>query len=281
MGLRLLLAALFVMLCACEDGAPNARRVLRENHAPEVQRLIKQDIERHLVGVQKAGDKLGPGFLVEDAAKREREMRGALKFLRTPPKGISELMIGSARSFVAAVGADGVVIAIDADKAKDRMTGVNLGKRFKVLQRAFAGEASYAVEQFPALEKDGEGSWSLLFAAPARRAGKVVGAALVGIPLWRLAQRLTRQLQLDNVKEKGVILWAYLYLGDKLHHFGTPPDLDTVVPDHAARQAGLSSSAGGFTGEVIQFGRWYGYGVLPLPRLGPEMGAVIFRSDPI
>ena len=65
-----------------------------------------------------------------------------------------------------------------------------------------------------------------------------MGAVLTGIPLWRLSQRLTKQLQLDHVSEKGAILWVYVYQGDKLHHFGTPPDLDTMVPDAAGAQGG-------------------------------------------
>jgi hypothetical protein len=31
----------------------------------------------------------------------------------------------------------------------------------------------------------------------------------------------------------------------------------------------------------LQFGRWYAYGVVPLPRLGADMGVVIVRSDPV
>ena len=79
---------------------------------------------------------------------------------------------------------------------------------------------------------------------------------------------------------QGLILWVYLYRGDQLHHHGTPADLDTIVPDAAARNAGLARSPGGFTGEVAQFGRWYAYGVVPLPRIADDVGAVIFRSDP-
>jgi hypothetical protein len=174
-----------------------------------------------------------------------------------------------------------VVIATDAKEDRDRMTGANLGALFAVVRDALSGRTGYGVDEFPPIEEGGEPSVSLLFAAPARKGDQVVGAVLTGIPLWRLSQRLTKQLQLDHVSEKGAILWVYVYRGDKLHHFGTPPDLDRVVPDAAARRAGLSQSAGGFTGEVVQFGRWYGYGVLPVRALGPETGVVIFRSDPV
>jgi hypothetical protein len=269
------------MLAACgPDGAPHARRVIRELHAGEVKTIALEDVKRHLTGVSKAGNRIVRGFAVADPAERESQMRTALRLLTKPPRGIPEL-VASARSFTAAIEPSGKVLATDAKKDSDRMTGVDLAKQFHVVRDALAGKVGYAIEQFPAIEAGTEGSVSLLFAAPSSKDGQVVGAVLTGIPLWRLSQRFTRQIQLDHVSEKGAILWVYVYRGDKLHHFGTPPDLDTVVPDALARKVGLARSAGGFTGEVAQFGRWYAYGVLPLRVLGDDTGVVIFRSDPL
>ena len=268
-------------LGACgPSGTPHARQVIRETHLGEVKHILVEDVQRHLRGVDAAAHRLVPGFSVEDPTKRESQLRTALRLLTKPPRGIPEL-VASARTFTAAVAIDGVVLATDAKDENDLMTGANLREPFPVLNGALSGQPGYAIHQFPSIKKGVEGSISLLFAAPARKDEKVVGAVLTGIPLWRLAQRLTRQIQLDHVSEKGAILWVYLYRGEKLHHFGTPPDLDTVVPNAAARKAGLARSPGGFTGELLQFGRWYAYGVFPLKLLGPDMGAVVFRSDPL
>ena len=277
------LRSLLLVFCLCgfacgPDGAPNARKVIRDTHAREVKATVMNDINRHVRGVSIAAGKVARGFAVEDPNVRRDQMRSALRLLTRPPKGIQDL-IGSARTFVAAVDPSGTVIATDAQMADDRMTGVQL--KFNVLSEALAGKTGYAVDQFAALEKGTEGSVSLLFAAPALRDGKVVGAVLTGIPLWRLAQRLTKQLQIDHAGEKGVILWAYVLKGDSLHRFGTPPDLDSILPDAAVRKAGLQMSPGGFTGELIQFGRWYGYGVLPIRALGPGLAVMIVRSDPV
>jgi hypothetical protein len=273
--------ALAFGLTACgPSGATHARQVIRETHAKEVKQILVEDVQRHLRGVDRAAERLVPGFAVEDPVKRESQVRTALRLLTKPPRGIPEL-VASARTFTAAVATDGVVLATDAKDENDRMTGANLSEPFSVLRDAMAGKTGYAIHQFPSIKKGVEGSISLLFAAPARKDDKVVGEVLTGIPLWRLAQRLTRQIQLDHVSEKGAILWVYLYRGDKLHHFGTPPDLDTVVPDAAARKVGLATSPGGFTGELLQFGRWYAFGVFPLKILGPDMGAIVFRSDPV
>jgi hypothetical protein len=277
-----LILCLLVPLLACgPDGAPHARQVARTTHADEVKKLVVEDIARHLRGVQAAAQRLVPGFAVPDPNTRESQLRTALRLLTKPPRGIPEL-VASARTFTAAVAADGLVLATDAKDENDRMTGVNLREPFPVLRGALEGTTGFGIHQFPSIKKGVEGSISLLFAAPARsKDDQIVGAVLTGIPLWRLAQRLTKQIQLDHVSERGAILWVYLYRGDKLHHFGTPPDLDKVVPDAATRKAGLARSPGGFTGEVIQFGRWYAYGVLPLRILGPDIGAIIFRSDPV
>ena len=269
-----------LMLCACGDeGAPHARKVVRETHAREVQALVRNDIARHLVGVAAAGERIAPGFSVENASERGSQMRTALRLLTKPPRGIPEL-VASARTFTAAVDASGVVLATDAKPESDRMTSVDLGKQFEVVRAALQGQTGFAVDQFPAIEAGSEGSVSLLFAAPSRRAGKVVGAVLAGIPLWRLAQRLTKQLQLDHVSEKGASLWVYLVRGERLHHFGTPPDLDTMLPSAAKRAEGLARSPGGFTGEFLQFGRWYAYGLVPLPALGSDVSALVVRADP-
>jgi hypothetical protein len=277
----LVLCCLVPLLACGPDGAPHAREVARTTHADEVKRLVVEDIQRHLRGVQAAAQRLVPGFAVPDPTLRESQLRTALRLLTKPPRGIPEL-VASARTFTAAVAADGLVLATDAKDENDKMTGVNLREPFPVLRGALEGTTGFGIHQFPSIKKGVEGSISLLFAAPARsKDTQVVGAVLTGIPLWRLAQRLTKQIQLDHVSERGAILWVYLYRGDKLHHFGTPPDLDKMVPDAAARKAGLARSPGGFTGEVIQFGRWYAYGVLPLRILGPDIGAIIFRSDPV
>jgi hypothetical protein len=64
-----------------------------------------------------------------------------------------------------------------------------------------------------------------------------------------------------------------------LYFHGTPPDLDKLVPDHAAREVGLRASPGGYTGALQQYAYWYAYGVRPLRVLGPDLGVVIFRMQ--
>ncbi len=310
-SLPLALAALALVtgsiaLVACDaDTGPSQALIVRE-HGPRVQAVVREDLERGVAGVRAAAAKIAPGFAVEDPVRRRREVRAALRILRQPPRGIEELML-SPIAFVAAVDADGTVIARDVAEEHDRMAGFDAAAAFPMVRRALAeGWSGYALETMPSspaaqaalADVEGEGgegaaatpaesapaapsTQTVLYAAPSIRDGRIVGAIIAGTPLWRTAQRLGRQLQAENARLvlDGTVLWVYLYRGEELHHHGTPNDLDPLIPDHATRQAGLARSPGGFTGQLLLFGRWYAYGVLPLPRIGDDVGAVIIRSE--
>jgi hypothetical protein len=118
--------------------------------------------------------------------------------------------------------------------------------------------------------------------APARRHGVIVGAVVAGIPLWREAQRLSRQMRVDHAPEieQGLTLWAYLYKGDRIFYGpDAPPELNDVLPDAATRTEGLARSAGGFTGQFQAFRRWYGFAVVPTPGIAEDIGLIVLRAE--
>jgi hypothetical protein len=276
--MRSLLACLLISsLAACSDGgAPNARAHVRKEHAPRVEALVLETLARHQRGLQQGADRIAAGFVRVTGAQQETEMRQVLKLLRSPKRGINELVI-SPMSFMAVVGPDGKAIARDLEP--DPMRGMELAKQFPSVRDALAGKAGFEVGEFASLEPGGKPSVSIVMAAPAHHKGQVVGALVLGIPLWRLQQQLSKQLQMELAGKERVVIWVYVYQGDALHHHGTPPDLDKLVPNAAARAAGYAKSPGGFTGEVVQYGFWYGYGVRPLRVLGPDLGVVVFRME--
>ena len=270
-------AALGLTGCS-EKGAPEARKKIRTEHTARVASILREDIDRHAVGLRHAADRIAAGFVKVQGEQQEREVRQVLKLLRSPKKGVPELVI-SPLSFIAAVNKDGIVVSRDAEP--DQMKGMNLGKLFPSVQRALAGTETLEINQFESLNKGGKPSVTILMAAPSHYQGQVVGALVLGIPLWRLQQRLSKQLQMEEAgKKPGTVIWVYIYRGDELFHHGTPRDLDQLVPDGKVREAGLAKSPGGFTGEVQQYGYWYGYGVKPLSLLAPDGGAIVFRMDP-
>jgi hypothetical protein len=279
--MRAFAIASILALSACnpEQGLNERRGIMRQD-APSVLHQVRQDIDRTRSGVEQAAERMQRGFLVEDPQQREREMRSVLIRLRQPPRGISELMV-SPISFVAVVSTDGHVIARDA--SEDRMRGFDIGSVAPVVRRALTeGRAGYEFTELPSLEEGQPASVTILFVAPARHDGRVVGAVVAGLPLWRLSQQLTRQLNLEHAQQvqAGEIFWAIVYRGDQIHqHADFPQELEPAVPNEAERDRELRASPGGYTGEMERYGRWYGYGILPLPSLGEGIGVMLFRSD--
>jgi len=247
-----------------------------QKHAPRIAQVVIEDIQRHLAGLQLAATRIAPGFVRVQGEKQEKEMRMVLRLVRHPKKGVEQLII-SPMSFIAAIDKNGVVIARDTEP--DRMKGMNLAHLFPVVKEALSGKAGYAVGEFKAIKKGEQPSVTVIIAMPSRYEGEIVGGLVVGIPLWRLSQRLSRQLQAEHAGQ-GVVLWVYVYRKDKLYHFGTPKSMDELVPSLEERRQGLKRSPGGYTGEVAQFGSFYGYGVRPLRVLGDDIGVIIFRMDP-
>jgi hypothetical protein len=270
---------LLVPLSGCERRhADEARKIIRTKHAPHVAQIVSEDMQRHTQGLRHAADRIAAGFVKVSGEQQEREVRQVLKLLRSPKKGVPELVI-SPLSFIAAVGKDGLVIARDSEP--DKMKGMKLAEMFPVVKDALAGKEGYEIGQFESFEKGAPPSVTVVMAAPAHYGGEVVGALVLGIPLWRMQQRLSKQLQMEEAgKKQGVVIWVYLYRGDELHNHGTPRDLDQIVPNGEARRAGYAKSPGGFTGEVQQYSYWYGYGVRPLRMLGDDIGMIVFRMDP-
>jgi len=272
--LWVLCGALGVVACG-KGGAPQAQKLIHTQHAPRVRSFSAELLERHERGLQMAADRVGAGFVRSHGTDQEQEMRQVLKIIRSPKRGVPELVI-SPMSFIAVVGKDGHCIARDLEP--DPMKGMDLAGQFPVVANALRGQAGLDMGEFQSVG-EGKPSVTVLMAAPAHYRGEVVGAMVLGIPLWRLQQVFTKQLQMELAGKEQVIIWVYVYRGDELHHHGTPPDLDKLVPDAAARKAGLAKSPGGYTGEVAQYAYWYGYGVFPLKRFGPDIGAVVFRME--
>jgi hypothetical protein len=264
-----------LVLVGCESTAAIERTEaqLHEVDLPRVQELIQQDLGNHQTGVVKAAAKIAPGFAVADPAKRESQIRTALRILQQPKKGIDEF-VASPMSFLAAIGADGIVIA--RDREQDRMTGQDFKSRFEVVRKALEGTSATGLGEFFAEDPEAPSSWSILFAAPSMRDGRVVGAVLAGIPLSRLAQRLSRQFRVEAAR--GDPVWVYLYKGNRLFHWDTPPEVDALIRDPVARAAGLATSPAGYTEKARLQGELQVYCVVPIELLAPDVGTIIVRT---
>ncbi|MCZ7678894.1 MAG: hypothetical protein M5U28_09110 [Sandaracinaceae bacterium] len=112
--------------CNQEKGQNERRLIVREDQ-PVALNIVRQDLSRGVIGVRSAAQLMAGGFLVEDAAAQERQMRQLLRTFRQPQsrRAIAELMVTPV-SFVAAVGMDGKVIARDTEP--DPMRGFDIGR---------------------------------------------------------------------------------------------------------------------------------------------------------
>lgn len=269
--------SLLVLTGACGKTSESAEASIAQTHIKQVRSWVTRTLVRHRKGVMLAAQRLAPGFEVEPEETRRAQMRIALKLMGQPPRGVSEL-IASPKSFLAAVDTKGIVLARDAQASADRMQGRDLSALSPIL-RAVRGQPADGLVVFPSLDA-GEPSVSLVFAHPISLNKQQVGTLVVGIPLWRLAQQFSQQLRLTYAKHADLVLWVYLYHENRIHHFGTPPELDQALPPMKKLRAELKRTPDGFTTSVNVVGRPYAVGVYPLPTLSPQTGVIIVRSDP-
>jgi len=69
-------------------------------------------------------------------------------------------------------------------------------------------------------------------------------------PRTRLAQRLSRQFRVEQAA--GPPVWVYLYKGGRLFHWDTPPEVDALIRDPAARAKRLAESPEGYFREGVR-----------------------------
>ena len=91
-----------------------------------------------------------------------------------------------------------------------------------------------------------------------------------------------RDQGVESWGDRGGVVWRGALRGhEPAGHGGFPPGLRGVVADAARRARGLEGRPGGFKGQMQLYGRWYGYGVLPVPSVGDNVTVILFRSDPV
>ncbi|MCB9667262.1 MAG: hypothetical protein H6715_03970 [Myxococcales bacterium] len=278
MIVRIYLLAWVLLGVGCGKTAERAERQIRKTHVREVRHWVERNVVRHRKGVSLAAKRLAPGFLVEPATTRSAQMRTALRLMSQPPRGVSEL-IASPKSFLAATDDKGVVMARDVVPEQDRMQGQDL-HTFEPVHEALSGQAAEGVVVFPSLGQ-GESSVSVIFAHPVFADNHVVGTILLGIPFWRLAQQLSQQLRLTYASQTDLVLWVYLLHEGRLHHFGTPPEVDHALPSPPKITRTLAAHPGGYTAQMTLANRPYAYGVYPLEDLFRGSSVIIVRSDPL
>jgi hypothetical protein len=271
-----LLATLALTACT-PDKAERAEAALKEGQdVAKIKASVKENVASHVEAVTKVATKLTPLFAGEEAPSDEK-LSAALAGVKKPPEVIQTLVF-SPVDLMVVIDTDGVILARDREAEGREFKGRNLFTESPELRAAFAkGKPTHA------LGKLGRGENAvpyLYFIAPVEREGEAVAAAVLGYGLWKEGRRITLQMRRDTEqgKERVLVIWAFAYLGDEFYKLPTSPlEVEQVVPDAAARKAGLEKSPEGYitTARILQ--RELGVAVIPFPEIGDDFGIIYMR----
>ena len=181
--------------------------------------------------------------------------------------------------------ADDKGVAIRNDLEQDVMAGLNLPQIFPELAKALAGEYVVTQGSFPGpASKNGpEKDW--IAAQPIKSDGKVVGLYVTGWTYRLFARHLQEVLKgklaeaLRNSGDTGKMPIFYVGVFDKSGVYTAP--MTPQVDEKALVDADLvaKTAAGPAQGMVNITERDFGWGAKRTPKLGPETGVVVLRSE--
>jgi hypothetical protein len=272
------LACLAVSLVHCKDQAKESAAHAAPD-AAMVATLVTKDVGEIERGLPEGATKLAP--LVADGADPRQDIAGVRKALARVRRDVVDLNIAKSTFFALT---DPAGVGIRNDLEEDRMAGQNLATGFPVLVKAKDGFVT-GTGAFPGTEKSGpDEDW--IACSPVKRADGTTGAILVTGWSYRyfsrhLQEALKSQL-LDQAKaagQEGKIPVFYVSVFDKTGVFSSPvtPDVNTKA------LAGLDlvgKTAGGpVTGTIDIADRPFGYAAVRTPKLAPDTGVVVLRSD--
>lgn len=273
-------AAAIGLLPACKDKSQeNATRALRD-----AQGLAEQtdkdvaEIERGLPeGARRLATLWANGA---DPRTDAHEVRGALLKVR---REVPDLNIAKS-TFFAVTDDKGTAIRNDLDQ--DVMAGLNLAQIFPDLSRALNGQFVVTRGTFPgpAGANGPEKDW--IAAQPIKNdGGRVSGLYVTGWTYRMFARHLHEVLKsrlakaLRSAGDTGKMPIFYVGVFDESGVYTAP--LTPQVDEKALADAGLVSktASGSARGSVTVTGRDFGWGAARTPKLGPDTGVVVLRSE--
>jgi hypothetical protein len=269
-------------LAACHDQAKESAA----HAAPDaawLADLVTKDVGEVERGLPEGAEKLGT--LLADGADPRQDIAGVRKALQRVRRQVIDLNVAKS-TFFALTDADGVGIRNDLEE--DVMAGQNLAALFPAIVKAKAGYAM-GTGTFPPppgapppATKDED--W--IAGAPVKRPDGSTGALLVtGWSYRYFARHLQEALKthlLDEAKASGQenkFPVYYTAVFDKAGVYAAPltPEVDTKA---LASQDLVAKTAGGpTTGTLTIDDRPFGFAALLTPKLGPDTGVVVLRSD--
>jgi hypothetical protein len=258
---------------SADEARGNAKLLfdLAVNDVAEVERGLPEGAKKMAAQLAKESDARQNTTLVRSALLKVRQ--------QVPDLGVAK------STFFAFTDDKG--IAIRNDLEQDTMAGKDVVGAYPDFKKALAGEAFVStVGQFSAVPNPLGPDKEWVAAVPVKRDdGALLGLLVTGWTYRRFAYHLQEALKRDlqdhlmREGEKGKLPVMYVFLFDKENVYGargTPP-----VNEKALNALGLvnKTAAGPADAPLELEGRAFGWAAVRVPKLGPEVGIVVLRSE--
>jgi len=281
MHLRSLKLGLFLSVTTLVGGCKDQGKASMQQadvHVASLSALVDKDVSEIERGLPEGGKRLAPLFDGgADPARDLPNVRAKLRRLRTD---IPDLLVAKSTFFALA---DEKGVAIRNDLETDVMAGQNLAQIFPGLSKVSSGYLT-TMGSFPGASGPPDKDW--IAAVPVKdKDGAARGMLVTGWSLRVFAYHLQESLkhdlqeQLLKTSETGKLPVFYVGVFDKDGVY--TPKLTPAVTEQALKELGLvdKTSAGKSTGVLNITGRDFGWAATRTPKLGPDVGVVVIRSE--
>lgn len=266
------------LFTACKNSAEESANQAVQ-HAAMLGELAKNDVLEVERGLPEGAKRMAQ--LYANGADPERDLAAVRSSLKRIRRDVADLAIAKS-TFFALANAHGVGIRNDLDQ--DAMAGQELTKSFPELARASKGEFVATSGAFVGFSGPNDRDW--VAASPIKREdGTIAGMLVTGWTYRAFARHLQECLlkeikgKLLESKESNKLPILYVSLFEKGSVFSAP--LTPPVTDQALVEADLpaKTAQGSFRGTLTITGRTFGLAALRVPKLGPDTGIAVLRSE--
>jgi hypothetical protein len=271
----LVLAAALAASAGCTDKAKVSEKAARDN-VDALVKIATVDVGQIESGLPAGAAKLTTLWANGADPHDQRAVRSALVKMR---RDVPDLTVAKSTFFAVA---DDKGVAIRNDLEEDVMAGLDLVKIFPALAKAEAGSYVTTTGTFPGPPSPSGPDEDWIAAAPIKKDDGSVGGLLVtGWTLRRYAYHLEEQLRHDMETAQGnarlPILYVFVFDANGAYGAKATPKIN----EQAIAGVGPSkaSANGPASGTLTITDREYGWVAERVPKLGPDMGIAVLRSE--
>ncbi len=279
-----LAATATVTLPSCKDQGKESAAKAKAN-ALMLAELSAKDVGEVERGLPAGAAMLAPLFSKEGGKTGDahNDLSGARAGLKRIRAVVPDLTVSKSTFFALT---DDKGVAIRNDLEQDVMAGLNLVSLFPAVGGALKGEWVTTAGSFPGPPGPAGPDRDFFAATPIKREDGSVGGALVTGWSYRyfsrhLQEALLHELKedLQKAKEPGKLPILYVAVFDATGVYAAP--FTPPVNEKALAEANLvaKTANGPYEGVITITGRDFGCGAVRIPKLGPDTGVAILRSE--